>query len=126
MGLFVRPLPLRLSRPSGLADDTSAGLGRAEGAAALPVMRAEPQPVSFGIEPTAEISRASPDEGVRGLYWGRLLLAGVFLMVVLVAGLWSASQQLDDWSAVLIHSFELLLGLIMGIIGGEYAARQPS
>lgn len=56
------------------------------------------------------------------VYWGRLIFAAVVLLVILVGGFTAAILKLDDWSALLIHSFELLLGIFIGLLGGDIAA----
>lgn len=55
--------------------------------------------------------------------WGRLFFAILLLFLIFGAGIWTALYNLEDWSKVLLHSFELVLGLVLGILGGEAAAR---
>lgn len=55
--------------------------------------------------------------------WGRLAIAVVLLIALFGAGIYSATHHLDDWSKVLTHSFELVLGLVIGLLGGEAAAQ---
>ena len=60
------------------------------------------------------------------VYWGRLAFASVFLLVILVGGFTAAVLKLNDWSTLLIHSFELLLGIFIGLLGGDIAAKKTS
>jgi len=54
--------------------------------------------------------------------WARFSLAIVLLVVILGVGIYSAQHNLNEWSKVLVHSFELVLGLVLGLLGGEAAA----
>ncbi|SEO36685.1 hypothetical protein [Mucilaginibacter sp. OK283] len=59
------------------------------------------------------------------LIWGRLIFAIVLLLVILFTGLYAGQKKpLEEWSKVLIHSFELLLGAFIGIITGESASKK--
>jgi len=58
------------------------------------------------------------------IYWGRLSFAGGFLIVILIAGFVAAAFGLNDWNTMLLHSFELLLGVFMGLLGGDLANRK--
>jgi hypothetical protein len=60
------------------------------------------------------------------VYWGRLAFAGGFLLVILVAGFVAAILKLGDWNSLLNHSFELLLGIFMGLLGGDFASNRNS
>jgi hypothetical protein len=55
--------------------------------------------------------------------WARLAIAVVLLIAVFGAGLYAAAHQLQDWNSALIHSFELVLGLVLGLLGGEAASQ---
>jgi hypothetical protein len=55
--------------------------------------------------------------------WGRLAIALLLLIALFAAGIYSATHHLDDWSKVMTHSFELVLGLLIGLLGGEAAAQ---
>jgi hypothetical protein len=56
----------------------------------------------------------------------RILMAVLFLIVLLAANLISAYFNLEALSATLLHSFELLFGIFLGLIGGELAALKTS
>jgi hypothetical protein len=55
--------------------------------------------------------------------WGRLAIALGLLIALFGGGLYSSVHHLDDWGKVFIHSFELVLGLIIGLLGGEATAQ---
>ena len=58
------------------------------------------------------------------LAWGRVLAAGIVLVVILGAGLYAGTvPALDAWNKALLHAFEVLLGLFVGLVGGEAASR---
>lgn len=58
------------------------------------------------------------------LVWGRVAAAGVVLLVILGAGLYAGTvPALDAWNKALLHAFEVLLGLFVGVVGGEAASR---
>jgi len=58
------------------------------------------------------------------LVWGRVVAAGVVLLVILGAGLYAGTvPALDAWNTALLHAFEVLLGLFVGTLGGEAASR---
>jgi len=58
------------------------------------------------------------------LVWGRVAAAGVLLVVILGAGLYAGTvPALDAWNQALLHAFEVLLGLFVGVVGGEAASR---
>jgi hypothetical protein len=58
------------------------------------------------------------------LVWGRVVAAGVVLLVILGAGLYAGTvPALDAWNKALLHAFEVLLGLFIGVVGGEAASR---
>jgi hypothetical protein len=54
---------------------------------------------------------------------GRALVAVVLLAVIFIAGIYCAhDEKLAQWSTVLLHSFEVLLGGLVGMIVGESAS----
>jgi len=55
--------------------------------------------------------------------WGRLAFAVLLLIALFAGGLYAAAHQLDDWNKALIHSFELVLGLVIGMLSGEAAGQ---
>jgi hypothetical protein len=56
--------------------------------------------------------------------WSRFLGAMAFLAVIFVAGVYTARDpQLQDWSKVLLHAFEICLGGVVGIVIGEKTSR---
>jgi hypothetical protein len=58
------------------------------------------------------------------LAWGRVVAAGLVLLVILGAGLYAGTvPALDAWNKALLHAFEVLLGLFVGLFGGEASSR---
>ncbi|HKI16482.1 MAG TPA: hypothetical protein VKA15_01310 [Isosphaeraceae bacterium] len=58
------------------------------------------------------------------IIWVRLAVAIVLLIAIFVAGIMTSLYKIDNWSTVLLHSFELILGLVIGLLGGEASARR--
>ena len=57
------------------------------------------------------------------LSWGRVAAAGILLVVILGAGLYAGTvPALDAWNKALLNAFEVLLGVFVGVVGGEAAA----
>jgi SNF family Na+-dependent transporter len=55
--------------------------------------------------------------------WVRVVLAVVFLIAIFIAGIYCARDpQLTSFRDVLVHSFEILLGALVGTIIGESSA----
>ena len=54
------------------------------------------------------------------------MFASAVLLVILLGGFTAAILKLDSWSTLLIHSFELLLGIFVGLLGGDIASRRTS
>lgn len=77
------------------------------------------------VRPSPAAPRASHDAAKPALpfLWGRLAFATGVLLVILVAGFVAKSLGFDDWSTLMLHSFELLLGIFMGLLGGEISER---
>ena len=67
------------------------------------------------------------DQQVSGKFsWGRLACAIGLLVAIFVAGIWTAHDsvpEVKEWSKILLHSFELLLGAVIGLITGEAVAK---
>jgi hypothetical protein len=73
---------------------------------------------------TARPAGAKPAAEQGHLVWGRVVAAGVVLLVVLGAGLYAGTvPALDAWNKAMLHAFEVLLGLFVGVVGGEAASR---
>lgn len=63
----------------------------------------------------------------REFSWARLVVAIVLLGGVLAAAIFTAGKEdLDALNTVLVHGFELTLGLVLGLLGGEAASRSGS
>lgn len=70
-------------------------------------------------------SRTSgPEEGEFVFNIKRLVVAAVLLVVILVFAIGTAFfDQLAQIHTMLVHAFELVLGLIAGLLGGEAIAK---
>lgn len=72
----------------------------------------------------AKAVAAASAAGRRQLMWGRVVTAGAVLLVILGAGLYAGTvPALGAWNNALLHAFEVLLGLFVGVVGGEAASR---
>src|SRR6185503_13359185 len=89
-------------------------------AAPVPAAR---RPTGTGNGAAAPVRRR---KGEIEVYWGRLFFAASFLLVLLIAGFVAAILDLKEWNTLLVHSFELLLGIFMGLLGGDIANRAKS
>lgn len=134
MAVFVRP-------PSAAAPSVSAMAAPALAAANLSAASAPAADSDLTVIPAARAAAApvaTASKVVRGrttdatmkqqndlkVYWGRLIFASAILLVILAAGFTAAILDLKDWSTLLLHSFELLLGIFMGLLGGDIANRR--
>ena len=81
--------------------------------------------IFFSAAPAgAKAAAAASAAGRPQLVWGRVVAAGVVLLVILGAGLYAGTvPALDAWNKALLHAFEVLLGLFVGLLGGEAASR---
>lgn len=56
--------------------------------------------------------------------WGRLAVAVAILALLGGLGIWSATiPSLDAWSKMFLHSFEILFGGVVGLLGVESATK---
>jgi hypothetical protein len=56
--------------------------------------------------------------------WGRLGIAVGLLALIGGLGIWSATvPALEAWSKMLLNGFELILGAVVGLLGGEAASK---
>ncbi|HVO36050.1 MAG TPA: hypothetical protein VMT21_10815, partial [Gemmatimonadales bacterium] len=59
----------------------------------------------------AAAAPAQPAAEQARLVWGRVVAAGILLLVILGAGLYAGTvPALDAWNKALLHAFEVLLG----------------
>jgi len=81
--------------------------------------------IFFEAAPVGGEPRAAATAPLRArLLWGRVAAAGALLVVILGAGLYAGTvPALDAWNTALLHAFEVLLGLFVGLLGGEAASR---
>jgi hypothetical protein len=72
----------------------------------------------FFVKKTSDASGGAPPD--KQFSWARATVAIIFLIAIFVAGIYCArDDKLSAWSTVLLHSFEILLGGLVGIIVGE-------
>ncbi len=55
--------------------------------------------------------------------WGRLGFAALFVFGIMGVGIVASIYHLDAWSTALLHSFETLTGVAVGLLGGEAASK---
>ena len=84
------------------------------------VIKTEPaavaQPTELAAAKAAEIAESSKGK----FLWHRLIFAAVLLIALLIGAIYTAMDpRLADLYTVLIHSFELILGAIIGLLTGE-------
>jgi hypothetical protein len=87
------------------------------------VIRTEPATVEWPAElaaaKAAEIAQSSKGK----FLWHRLIFAVVLLIALLIAAIYTAMDpRLAELYTMLIHSFELILGAIVGLLTGESIA----
>jgi hypothetical protein len=55
--------------------------------------------------------------------WGRLVIAVLLLLAVGGGGMYASFHtELAAWATALLHAFEVLFGVVVGLLGGEAAA----
>jgi hypothetical protein len=100
VGIFFRssPVSTNLPRPTGAVKPQDENIEQ------------------MSQEVGTESSPSSPNQ----FLWGRLLFAILLLAVVFAGGVYTAhDDKLADWSKLFVHSFELLLGALVGLLTGE-------
>lgn len=56
--------------------------------------------------------------------WGRLAVAVLLLLGLFFATIYTSQEPgLEDFYKILLHSFELVLGLVIGLLSGEAISR---
>jgi hypothetical protein len=132
MGMFMKTPPtasaaLGLSPVISLAPASAPALPFRVPAAASGIAPSSAQSATLAAAQPVVVQTglAIPDASDQiKMYWGRLVFASVFLLVILIGGFIAAVLKLNDWSTLLIHSFELLLGIFIGLLGGDIAAKK--
>jgi len=84
------------------------------------VIKTEPASVARPAE-LAAAKAAEIAQSARGKFlWHRLIFAVILLVALLIAAIYTAMDpRLAELYTVLIHSFELILGAIVGLLTGE-------
>jgi hypothetical protein len=63
------------------------------------------------------------EQASSSLIVGRLVVAIILLVAIAAFGVYATVNKLDPWATLLPHSFELVLGLLIGLLGGEAASQ---
>lgn len=83
-----------------------------------------PAEVEHPGQRAAEIAEEIQQQARGKFAWDRFLVAIVLLVVLGALGFYTAqSDKLEAWNKVLLHSFELIFGGVVGLITGEAAAQ---
>ena len=95
-----------------------------EALAAQPETIPDAQQVAARLAATLTQVLPPPAPPPKSFQWARFLLALLLLALVFFAGIYCAQKDmLQKWSDVLLHTFEVLLGAVVGIVVGENTAK---
>ncbi|MBI4654421.1 MAG: hypothetical protein HY752_05450 [Nitrospirae bacterium] len=87
-------------------------------------LKTDPATIS---QPSVEAAKKAEEiaRSARGSFsWGRLAVAIVLLLGILIAAIYTAqNDKLVDLYKLLLHSFELILGAVVGLLTGEAISR---
>jgi hypothetical protein len=85
---------------------------------------AAPPDAANAARKASETAEAIQNQVAGTFAWGRFLIAVGVLVAIFCGCVYTAhDDKLQDLYKVMTHGFELLLGIILGLIGGEAAAR---
>jgi type VI protein secretion system component VasF len=109
VGLFFTTSPLKPVLADALQD-------------AIQAQPTNPQEAAHAASATAD----QIQNQVAGSFaWGRFVVAIAVLALIFVGCIYTAhDDKLQELYKVMTHGFELLLGIVLGLIGGEAAARR--
>jgi hypothetical protein len=89
----------------------------------MPIFTTLSAPARAAARAAAQEPGGGGGGGGGGFAVGRILVAVVVLALIFFAGVYCAHDAaMKDWSTPLLHTFELLLGGMVGIIVGEKTA----
>jgi hypothetical protein len=88
-------------------------------------LETEAQPAPAGGLPSGDEGQRPPSRPMGRspkLQNERLIFAIMLLLFILGAGITTHQLRMAEWSTVLLHSFELCVGGVLGILTGEAAS----
>jgi hypothetical protein len=88
-------------------------------------LRTDPASVADPAREATNRAEALRTQAAGKLSWGRLAVAIVLLLGLLFAAIYAARDEAlkEDLYPLLLHSFELILGAVIGLLTGEAASR---
>ena len=107
MAIFVQSANLEPEVTNALANALSADAGKLEN-----------DVQSEAAKRSSEVIKAVSPK----IAWSRLLVAIVIALALVAAAIYTASNNLTDISKGLMTSFQSFSGLVVGLLGGEFAA----
>lgn len=76
-------------------------------------------PIEVGAA-RAQAQQTIETAGTGQFIWSRFVSACVFLLVIVGFGIYAAhDDKMKDWSAAALHTFQILLGGLVGLVLGE-------
>ncbi|MBI3398316.1 MAG: hypothetical protein HY026_03670 [Deltaproteobacteria bacterium] len=102
----------------------SAPISSTISAAIAEALKIEPTKIANTMQETSSRTNQVIRQVSGKFSWGRFIIALLLLVSIFMAGIYTAQTGLEDWSKVLLHSFELVLGLMLGLLGGEAASHR--
>jgi hypothetical protein len=84
----------------------------------------DPKAITDRGQKAIEMANQVKDQVTRGFAWGHFGAAILFLVLLFFGGIYTAQHTgLEAWSTVLLHTFEVALGGVVGIVIGERSAK---
>jgi hypothetical protein len=87
-------------------------------------LKIQPDTVDIGQHASAMVAQMQKQTANAQFSWVNLGIAVVILALLGGFGIWSATiPSLDSWSKMFLHSFEILFGGVVGLLGAESATK---